>query len=210
MVKRSTLKIFFGHDFALEASRMSKVFVFGGRFALPVLAVILFAPDVMAQTSNPTGFGMSLGIGSSRIQDEDSPGDTFDGSGFGWNMDFEWRFIEYLAAGGSRTSLGEATDNFNGAETTISVDGYGLYIRGYLPVTQKLVLHARYGETSYSVDIEPGAGTVFPFNSSAKDYGVGGDYYVNDNLAIRIEARRLDGPSQEEGALTTIGLRWQF
>lgn len=114
------------------------------------------------------------------------------------------------AVGANWTSLGEDTDNFNGAETTISVDGFGLFVRGYWPVTSKLTLHARYGETSYSVDIDPGVGTVFPFSDSAKDFGIGADFYVNENLAVRIETRRLDGPNKEAGGLTTIGLRWQF
>lgn len=191
-------------------SKIGPMFVVGGQLAILVLAAMLAAPDALAQTSNPTGVGVALGIGSSSIEDEDSPGDTFDGSDIGWNLDLEWRFIKNLAVGGNWTSFGEDTDNFNGAETTIDVDGFGLFLRGYWPVTPKFTLHARYGETSYNVDIDPGIGTVFPFNDSAKDFGIGGDYYVNDNLAVRIEARRLDGPNKEAGGLTAIGLRWQF
>lgn len=186
------------------------IFIFGGRVALSVLATTLLVPVALAQTNNSTGVGVALEIGSSSIKDEDSPGDTFDGSGFGWNLDVEWRFIKHLAVGANWISLGEDTDNFNGAETTISVDGFGLFVRGYWPVTPNLTLHARYGETSYNVDIEPGIGTVFPFTNSAKDFGIGADFYFNDNLAGRIETRRLNGPDQEAGGLTTIGLRWQF
>ena len=191
-------------------SRMNAINALRGRLALPVLAVILLAPDALAQTGNSTGVGIAIGIGPSNIEDEDSPGDRFDGSGFGWNLDVEWRFIEHLAVGVSWISLGEDTDNFNGADTTIGVDGFGPFVRGYWPVTPKLTLHARYGETSYNVDIEPGIGTIFPFSESAKDFGIGGDFYVNENLAIRGEVRWLDGPDKEAGGLTTIGLRWQF
>lgn len=177
---------------------------------LSVLALLLFAPNALAQTNNPTGVGVALGIGLSSIEDEDSPGDSFDGSDFGGNLDVEWRFIEHLAVGFNWTSLGEDTDDFNGTETTIGVDGFGAYVRGYWPVIPKFTLHARYGETSYNVDIDPGIGTVFPFSDSAKDFGVGGDYYVNESLAVRFETRWLDGPDKETGGLTTIGLRWQF
>ena len=175
-----------------------------------VLALLALSPGALAQSSNPTGIGIGLGIGSSSIEDEDAPGDTFDGSDFGWNLDVEWRFIEYVAFGINWTSLGEDTDDFNGAQTTIGVDGFGAYVRGYWPVTPQVTLHARVGETNYSVDIEPGIGTFFPFNDDADDFGIGGDYYVNDNLAVRLETRWLDGPDKEAGGLTTIGLRWQF
>lgn len=177
---------------------------------LPVLALLLFALNVPAQSNNPTGVGIALGVGASSIEDEDAPGDTFDGSDVGWNLDLEWRFIEYLAIGFNWTTLGEDTDDFNGTQTTIGVDGFGFYLRGYLPVSEKFTLHARYGETNYSVDIDPGVGTAFPFNDSAKDFGIGADYYLNERLALRLEARWLDGPNKEAGNLTTFGLRWQF
>ena len=179
-------------------------------FWLPVLAVLLIAPNAVAQTNNPTGIGVALGIGSSSIEDEDAPGDTFDGSDFGWNLDLEWRFIENLAVGVNWISLGEDSDSLNGTETTIGVDGFGAYVRGYLPVTKRITLHARYGETNYNVDIDPGIGSVFPFSDSAKDFGAGGDFNFTENLAVRVEVRWLDGPDQEAGGLTTIGLRWQF
>ena len=184
--------------------------VFGTRLLVAVLAVTVLSGTALAQENNPTGFGMAFGIGPSSIEDEDAPGDTFDGSDLGWNLDIEWRFIKYLAVGANWTSLGEDTDDFNGVETTIGVDGFGAFLRGYLPVTPNLTLHARYGETNYSVDIDPGVNTVFPFSDNATDYGIGGDYYFSDHLALRIEARWLDGPNQEAGGLTSIGLRWQF
>lgn len=164
----------------------------------------------LAQENNTTGIGIAFGVGPSTIEDEDGPGDTFNGRGFGWNFDFEWRLIENLAIGFNVTDFGDDTDFFNGQETRLEVDGFGFYLRGYLPVSPTLTLFARYGETSYNVDADPGVGTTFPFNDSAKDFGVGGDYYFNENLSLRLETRLLDGPSQESGSLTTIGLRWQF
>ena len=175
------------------------------------LLFTLAASDARAQAENPTGFAFSLVYGISSIEDEDAPGDTFDGSDVGWNLDAEWRFVEYVAIGFNAISLGEDSDFFNGDDTTIGVDGFGFYLRGYWPVTDRVTLHARYGETNYDVDIDPGVGTAFPFNSQdAKDVGVGADYYINDNVAIRFEARWLDGPNKEQGGLTGIGIRWQF
>ena len=174
------------------------------------LIVLSAAHNATAQETNPTGFGAALGIGVSGIEDEDAPGDTFDGSDIGWNVDLEWRFIENLSLGMNFTSLGEDSDDFNGADTTIGVDGFGFFVRGYLPVSSNLTFHARSGETNYSVDIDPGFDSFFPFSDSAKDFGFGGDYYLNENFAVRLETRWLDGPNQEAGSLTTIGMRWQF
>ncbi len=180
------------------------------RLAPLVLAATVFACDALAQENNSTGVGVALGIGSSSIEDEDAPDDRFDGSDFGWNLDVEWRFFKHVAVGANWTSFGEDTDDFNGAETTIGIDGFGFFVRGYLPVTPRLTLHTRYGETSYNVDIDPGIDTVFPLNDSANDFGIGGDFYINDHLAVRFEARWLDGSNQETAGLTTLGLRWQF
>ncbi len=123
---------------------MKKAIALDRRVSLSL--IVLFAVhNATAQENNPTGFGIALGIGASGIEDEDSPGDTFDGNDIGWNVDLEWRFIEYAAIGFNFTSLGEDSDDFNGANTTIGVDGFGFFVRGYLPVTPNLTFHARYG-----------------------------------------------------------------
>lgn len=175
------------------------------------LLLVIAAPAARAQADNPTGVAVSLVYGISNIEDEDGPGDSFDGNDLGWNLDLEWRFVKYLAAGFNVLSLGEDNDFFNGEDTTIGVDGFGFYLRGYWPVTDRVTLHARYGETNYDVDTTNGFGTTFPFNSQdAKDFGIGGDYYFSDKLSLRFEARWLDGPNKEQGGLTGVGLRWQF
>ncbi len=159
---------------------------------------------------NDTGIVISAGIGVSSIEDEDAPGDTFDGSGTAINVDIEWRFLRNLSVGMTVGTLGEDTDDFNGAETTIEVDTFGFFLRGLLPVGERVTLHARYGLTSYSVDIDPGFNSIFPFSDDADDFGIGIDYAFSDSAAIRLETRILDGDNQESGGLTTIGLRWQF
>ncbi len=177
-----------------------------------VVALMLAAAQPgWAQSENPTGVAATYSFGTTTIEDDDAPGDTFRGRDTGWNLDLEWRFLEYLAFGFNVTSFGEDTDFFNGEDTTIGVDGFGFFVRGYWPVTDNVTLHARYGETNYDVDSSPGFGTTFPFNSQdAKDFGIGGDYYFTEKFALRLETRLLDGPNKEAGSLTSLGLRWQF
>lgn len=178
---------------------------------LIALAALLSA-TAQAQGFNDhdTGIVMSAGIGVSSIEDEDDPGDEFDGNGTAFNVDVEWRFLRHVSAGFSVGTLGEDTDEFNGASTTISVDTIGVFIRGLLPIGERVTLHARYGGVHYSVDVDPGITTGFPFGNNAYDYGVGADFAFNENLALRLETRILDGERKERGGLTTIGLRWQF
>ncbi len=177
-----------------------------------IAAILLFAAQPgWAQSANPTGVAATYSFGTTTIEDDDDPGDRFRGRDKGWNLDLEWRFLEYLAFGLNVTSFGEDTDFFNGQDTTISVDGLGLFVRGYWPVTDSVTLHARYGATSYDVDTDNGFGTTLGINSQdAKDFGIGGDYYFSDKFALRFETRMLDGPNKEAGSLTSLGLRWQF
>ncbi|MEO1319544.1 MAG: outer membrane beta-barrel protein [Pseudomonadota bacterium] len=161
-----------------------------------------------AQDDSTRGFAFLFGIGPTTIEDEDGPDDVFDGSDTGWNLEVEYRFSTYFALGVSRTSFGEDTDFFNGADTNIEVDGTGYFIRGYLPVSDRFTLSARFGETAYDADVEPGGGNFFP--DSAIDFGGAADFSINERLAFRLEHRLLDGDRQEEGSITTIGLRWQF
>lgn len=169
---------------------------------------LLLSGHATAQEANPTGLALLFGVGPTTIEDEDGPGETFDGSDTGWNLEMEFRIHEYFAFGFNRTSFGQDTDLFNGTDTTIEVDGSGYFVRGYLPVTPRLTLSARYGETFYDADLEPGGGS-FLFDA-AKDYGIAADVYFTDHLALRAEGRLLDGDNQEAGSIATMGLRWQF
>ena len=158
---------------------------------------------------NDTGVSLTLLAGSSSIEDRDGI-DTFDGSDLGFSLDGEWRFLRYLGLGFSMTDFGEDTDQFNGTATTIGVDGFGFFLRGYLPVNERIVLHARVGGFSYNSDVDPGVTTVFPFSDSADEWGVGADFRITQGWAVRVEHRELDGDNAEEGSLTGIGVSYQF
>ncbi len=161
-----------------------------------------------AQQNDTRGFALLYGVGPTTIEDEDGPGDVFDGSDTGWSLEVEYRFSVYFGLGLNRTSFGEDTDFFNGTDTTIEVEGTGYFLRGYLPVSDRVTLSLRFGETAYDADVDPGFGT-FLFDN-AIDYGIAGDFNFNESLALRLEHRILDGERQEEGSITTIGVRWQF
>ena len=137
-------------------------------------------------------------------------GDTFDGDDVGWYLDLEYRFLGHFAFGMTALDLGETNEFFNGADTRIQVDGFGFYVRAFVPLTDKLTAYARLGEISYDVEIDPGFNSFFPFNDSATEFGAGLDFGLTDKLALRVEGRILNGDADERGSLTTLGLAYKF
>ena len=162
-----------------------------------------------AQTDN-SGFAVTAEIARSEIKDVDGPGDEFDGNDIGWNLDLEWRFNQHIAIGAQYTDFGEDTDFFNSEDSTISVDGFGFYVRGYVPVNDKITLNATLGHFLYDADIDPGTSDFTIFGEDAVMYGVGADYALDTNWSIRVQYRHFDGEDDEEASLMSIGARYQF
>ena len=174
-----------------------------------IVAIAVSAP-VFAQDSVRKGWALSGSLGSSRIEDKDGQ-EEFDGNAFGWSVDIEYRFTDYVAVGFGGFSLGEADDMFNGEDTEIKVRGYDLFGRVILPVSDNFELFGRLGAVNYFVDIEPGTvGLDALFGSGAVDLGVGADFITNENLSIRVEGRFFDGDDAESGSLISVGISYLF
>ena len=163
----------------------------------------------VAQTDN-SGFAVTAEIARSEIKDIDGPDDEFNGNDIGWNLDVEWRFNQHVAVGAQYTDFGEDTDFFNGENSTISVDGFGFYGRGYIPVTEKITINATLGHFLYDADVEPGTSDFTLFGEEAFMYGVGADYALDTKWSIRVQYRQFDGEDDEEASLISIGTRYQF
>ena len=182
---------------------MNRIFLLTG-----ISALLLASQAAMANSER--GFAVAAGFGTTTIEDDDGAGDVFDGSDVGWSFDLEYRFLGHFAFGLTVLDLGETSEPFNGADTRIQVDGAGLYVRAFAPLTDRLTVYARVGEISYEVEIDPGFNSFFPFNDSAIEYGAGLDFGLTDNLALRLEGRILNGEADERGSLTSIGLAYKF
>ncbi len=183
--------------------------MFAKRFALLVVVLILgFAFPVHAQ--DRTGWGVSAGIGTSRIKDKDGA-DEFSGAGFGSALEVEFRPVPHLAFGLGGFSLGRAEDSFGGVDTEIEVRGWEFFGRVIRPVSDTAEIYGRVGVGTYFVDIDPGSiGLEDILGSGAVNLGVGVDFGRKDKLAFRLEGRYLIGDDDETGALMFLGINYLF
>ena len=179
---------------------------------LALLAVVLFlCATLPVHAQDRTGWGVSAGIGSSRIKDKDGA-DEFSGAGFGMALDVEYRLSPNVALGLGIFSLGRAEDSFGGVDTEIQVRGYELFGRAIYPVSETLEIYGRVGGAVYYVDIDPGSVSFEEalFGDDALELGFGVDFGRKEKMAFRLEARYLNGGDDETGALLFAGFNYLF
>ena len=155
-----------------------------------------------------TGWGISAGLGVSKVKDVDGI-ETFDGNGFAFSIEGEYRFTPFIALGIGTFSLGEPNDTFNSVDTEIRVGGYGLFGRVIYPFADGVDLYGRVGGVTYHADLTPGGSTGL-FGEDATEYGLGLDLGDLNNTGFRFEGRYFDGPRDESGAMVTIGVIHRF
>ncbi|MDY6982725.1 MAG: OmpA family protein [Pseudomonadota bacterium] len=134
--------------------------------------------------------GLSFTTNSLNLDDEDT----------GWKVLGGYSFNKWLALEGSYVDLGEfsALANLTPASQQFgeaSMSGMGLDLVGTLPLTARFAAFARAGLANMKVEQEfnPTRGTYFT-NSSDRDYhekyGLGLEYRLTDNFALRTEYER--------------------
>ena len=137
-----------------------------------VIIAILFLPVAStALADDKAGWGMSAGIGASRIKDRDDEG-TFEGGGFGYNWGLEYRFSRRWALGVDLFSLGRASDTVDSVDTTITVGGFDLRGRLIFPLSDSVEIYGRAGFAGYFADVDPGdhgclSRSVYPSKTSS-------------------------------------------
>lgn len=183
----------------------------GCRHALFVVVVIVLAAAPPVEAQDRTGWGVSAGIGPTRIKDKDGS-DTFSGTGFGFAAEVEYRFTPNLALGFGGFSLGRADDSFGSVDTEIEVRGYELFGRIIYPVSASVEVFGRVGAANYFVDIDPGSVSLDDalFGQGALELGFGVDFARKEKFAYRLEGRYLNGGNDETGAQVVIGFNYLF
>ena len=181
------------------------------RYMITVLLIGLFVATVPAHAQDRTGWGVSAGIGTSRIKDKDGA-DEFSGAGFGMALDVEYRLSSNIALGLGGFSLGRAEDSFGGVDTEIEARGWEFFGRVIYPVSDTAEFYGRVGTGTYFVDIDPGSVSFQDavLGSGFVDFGFGVDFGRKEKLAFRLEGRYLNGGNDEAGALMLFGFNYLF
>lgn len=178
------------------------------RYIAWVLCVVLLVG--YSNKSFAQGWGFSAGVGVSQIRDRDDDG-TFEGNGFAYIINGEYRFSENFALGAGFFSLGEDDDLVNSIDTNLDVGGVDLFLRGILPISENTDIYGRLGAAIYNVDSDP-----FSFNGlfgdDAFEVGVGLEFDggESDYFVFRLEGLFLKGGSNESGGLLTAGFSYRF
>lgn len=175
------------------------------RAILMTLSILVATP---VQAQQKSGWGLSAGIGASRVRDVDDD-DTFDGNSFGYSLEGEFRFSPYFAFGLGGFNLGQASDTFGSVDTEISVKGFGIFGRVIYPLSDTVDLYGRLGGVTYVADLDPG-GINSLFGEDALELGLGADIGGGNKLSFRAEGRYFDGPREESGGLVTVGFSYRF
>lgn len=184
-----------------------------GDFRLPVAVVVALvfpaslAHAQAADAQERTGFAVHGGIGGSLLKDRDGS-ETFEGNGFGYDFGIEYRFVPRFALGVDLFSLGSASDTFGGVDTEIEASGLDFFGRLIFPLTDAVEIYGRVGSTIYHTEVTP-SDSVDIFGEDGTSFGAGVDIGQED-LALRLEARYIDGARDESGALLTAGFSYRF
>ena len=181
------------------------------RLSLVATVVFLLGATLPVHAQDRTGWGVSAGLGPSRIKDKDGA-DEFSGAGFGLAADVEYRFSPHIALGLGIFSLGRAEDSFGGEDTEIQVRGWELFGRAILPVSDSVEIYGRVGGAVYYVDIDPGSVSLEEalFGEDAVEVGIGVDFGRKEKMAFRLEGRFLNGGMDETGGALFVGFNYLF
>jgi OOP family OmpA-OmpF porin len=175
--------------------------------------------------------GVSLGtaeaneIGFEDIDDGSALSGSIDDNDFGWKIFGGYAYNQYVAIEGAYVDLGEVSINAESDGGGVSFDpgpvtaaikatGFSLSVIGFMPINERLGLHAKIGYFAWEADQSLSNSAFQPvsveFDGSDPTFGVGATYEVNDRLAIRGEYEKYVDIDEVDGSLFSLGLQYAF
>lgn len=117
-------------------------------------------------------------------------------------------FDTFFALEGGYTDLGQIDEDALGASFELDVDGFDVYLTGYLPITRSLDLVGKAGIYLWDATLTANGGRVDDDDGSDLALGLGLEYRSGKAYSARITIESfgmLDG-----GWLATLAGTWQF
>jgi outer membrane immunogenic protein len=172
--------------------------------ALAATTAVLAVPAIAsAQSLSPTTVYGSLGYANANIDDVNLG--AIQGR-------LGARFGQYLGVEGE-LAAGVKEDDVNVAGTNVNVKlqhQAAIYGVGYLPVSPQADLFARVGYGTSKIKASA-AGTSVADDGESWNYGVGGQYFLDDKNGVRVDYTRHDFKDSSENAdVWAIGYTRKF
>lgn len=165
-------------------------------FAAALLALISFSTSSMAQDS---GWYGGLGLGMSEIKGAcdgiAGPGISCDEKDTAFKIFGGYQVNQNFAVEIGYTDLGEATASFAGfGSVSIAASGFEALAVGIAPINQQWSMYGKVGFFRWDVDTTDGTGLVGSASASGTDltYGVGINYKLSKNAALRVEYQKYN------------------
>ncbi|MFT3905049.1 MAG: porin family protein [Steroidobacteraceae bacterium] len=121
----------------------------------------------------------------------------------------------YLAIEGRvGTGFSDTRTYVDGDPVDVGIDSmYAGYLKGSLPLAPQFSLYGLAGAAHTNLEVKSD-GQSSHFQESSFSFGVGGDYWLNRDMALNVEWVRTmrDGFDDDgyTGDLLTVGLNWQL
>ena len=167
--------------------------------------------DLPLRTS---GFYLGLGAGYSSIELKNDPVNV-SGGDFGYKAFGGYRFPRAFLPWGINVgleaawvNLGEATENVQGAELALAVDGFAGYFVGFIPITRHFELVGKAGVYAWDGDLALGGSTQEKDSGTDFALSIGLAYQGGGQLGFLLE---VEGYDMVDGALlASASVTYQF
>lgn len=168
--------------------------------------------DLPRRTS---GFFVGGGLGYSSV-DLKSEQLKMSGGDLGYKLFAGYQFPQYsfmpfdsfFALEGGYTDLGQIDDDAFGTGFDLEIDGFDLYITGYIPITRTLDLVGKAGIYLWDATLEADGITVDDDDGSDLALGLGLEYRSGSAYSARLTIESYD--MLDGGWLATLAGTWQF
>ena len=173
--------------------------------AASVLLVALAAAPAFADK----GFSAGAAVGYSSVSIEDS-GVSVDFNDIGYKVFGAYMFNDNWGIEGGWMDMGSMSENVQGTEIELEVDGFDVFAVGAMPVSETFDLFAKAGIVSWDATV---SATGFGESSDSGEdlaLGFGGRFNTSGGFGFRGEFEWFDVEDVDSAWLFSVGFEYAF
>jgi OOP family OmpA-OmpF porin len=178
-----------------------------------LLAAAASCALMMPAHAGPADAGWRIG-GAVLFSEYALDNNTIDDSSIGFKGYAQYRFGNYFGIEGSFLTSGEfdedTTPSAPGGKATVTATGFSIDVVGYLPLaTENFQMFGKAGYYNLDQDLEIDGGNGTTRSADGLTGGIGAEFTVAENLAIRLEGDWYDLDSADFWTVG-LGVNYQF